>query len=770
LKNTLALALAVCLPASLAAFFTLAPGAARAEGKMTAGEAPAAGKNMLWNGAFDAEHLRPWSVMFDSPRFGSAAVAGGELCFKLAEPSVHPVDVVLRQRPLAIAKGHHYQIRLKAHATAPTKVRARLSKISAPYTELWSAIVDADATAKTSTGTFDGTADDDSVELAIELGGPLTGKVPLTVCLDDVALNDPEFEPPTPQARPATTVRVNQVGYLPQFAKIATVATKTATPVEWQLLDKGGKVRASGKTRPFGEDKSSGETVQQIDFSSVTAAGKGYKLKVGKDESLPFEIGNDVYRRLKHDALAFFYLQRSGVPIKMPYAGSKAYERPAGHPGDKSVPCSKEAKCDYSLDVSGGWYDAGDHGKYLVNGGYTVWALQDELEALTKFGSTAGDFGDGKLSIPEGKNGKPDLLDEARFGLEALLKMQVPAGKPMAGMVHQKMHGDKWSAIPTAPDKDDIKRYLRPVSTAATLNLAGAAAQAARLWKTLDPAFSQRCLNAAETAYAAAQKNPKIAAEPKVEGGGIYGDGDTGDEFYWAATELYITTGKENYKDDLLKSRFHAPKAGVETAAGELNWDHLAPAAKMSLVAAPNGLGDAGIAAVRAQLIAAADRFLGFIAKRGYRVPMASDLTYIWGSNSQVMDAAIVMGTAYNLTHDAKYANGVIDCMDYLLGRNPLAFSYVAGYGTHALRNPHHRVWAHMKDPKLPEAPPGSVSGGPNSTLQDPYIRKLGMSGCPPETCYVDNTDSYSTNEVAINWNASLAWMAAFLDDVAHKK
>jgi endoglucanase len=761
LKTTLALLV------SLAA---LAPGAARAEGKMTAGESAAAGKNMLWNGAFDAEHLRPWSVMFDSPRFGSATVTGGELCFKLAEPSLHPVDVVLRQRPLAIAKGHHYQLRLKVHATAPTKLRPRLSKISVPYTELWAATVDADTTPKTYAATFDGTVEDDSVELAIEFGGPLTGKAPLTVCLDEVELNDPQFETPTAQARPASAVRVNQVGYLPGFAKIATVATKASGPVEWQLVDKAGKVRASGKTRAFGEDKSSGESVQQIDFSSVTAPGKGYRLKVGKDESLPFEIGNDVYRHLKHDALAFFYLQRSGVPIKMPYAGSKAYERPAGHPGDKSVTCSKEAKCDYTLDVSGGWYDAGDHGKYLVNGGFTVWALQDELEVLTKFGSTAGDFGDGKLSIPEAKNGKPDLLDEARFGLEALMKMQVPAGKPMAGMVHQKMHGDKWSAIPTAPDKDDIKRFLRPVSTAATLNLAGAAAQAARLWKTLDPAFSQRCLAAAETAYAAAQKNPKIAAEPKVEGGGIYGDGDTGDEFYWAATELFITTGKQNYKDDLLKSRFHAPKAGVETAAGELGWDHLAPAAKMSLVSAPNSLGDAGVAAIRAQLIAAADRFLGFIAKRGYRVPMASDVTYIWGSNGAIMDDAIVLGMAYNLTHDAKYANGVIDCMDYLLGRNPLAFSYVAGYGTHALRNPHHRVWAHMKDPKLPEAPPGAVSGGPNSTLQDPYIRKLGMSGCPPETCYVDNTDSYSTNEVAINWNAGLAWMAAFLDDIAHKK
>ena len=84
----------------------------------------------------------------------------------------------------------------------------------------------------------------------------------------------------------------------------------------------------------------------------------------------------------------------------------------------------------------------------------------------------------------------PDILDEARFDLESLMKMQVPAGKPMAGMAHHKIHGEKWTAIPTAPDKDDIKRFLRPVSTAATLNLAAAAAQAARLWKTLDPAFA----------------------------------------------------------------------------------------------------------------------------------------------------------------------------------------------------------------------------------------------------------------------------------------
>jgi endoglucanase len=561
-------------------------------------------------------------------------------------------------------------------------------------------------------------------------------------------------------------VRVNQVGYLPDLPKVATVATAGDAPLGWQLVDAAGKVRASGQTRPFGDDRSSGERVQQIDFSSVKRPGEGFKLRVGTDESVPFAIRRDIYRRLKYDALAFFYLQRSGIPIKMPYAGTRAYERPAGHPGDKKVGCPPEAPCSYTLDASGGWYDAGDQGKYVVNGGFTVWMLQNEYEALSRFGTTAGAFGDGKLKIPESKNGRPDLLDEARFGLDLFLRMQVPAGQPMAGMVHHKIHGEKWSAIPTSPARDDIKRYLRPVSTAATLNLAAMAAQAARLWRKLDPAFSTRCLTAAEAAYAAAKKNPLARAERDTPGGGAYGDGDLDDERYWAAAELFITTGKPEYRDDLVGSRFHAPEAGAAIAAGNLGWDHVAPLAKISLLTAPNSLGEDALAGQRRQMIGAADRLLEIIAARGYRVPMASDSVYVWGSNSGVLNASVVLGFAYDLTRDPKYAAGAADCMDYILGRNPLAFSYVAGYGTYAMRNPHHRVWAHMKDPKLPEAPPGAVSGGPNSAMQDPYIRRMGMGGCPPQTCYVDNIDSYSTNEVAINWNAALAWTAAFLDDV----
>jgi endoglucanase len=751
-----------------------APGQAKTpSGTMTAGPSQPAGNDMIWNGNFAGESLRPWSLMFDSPRNGKRAAgsADGELCVQIDSAGTHPYDVILRQRGLALAAGHHYQMRLRVHSTKPTRVRPRLSKVGGTNAELWAAVVGADVAPQSYAGTFEGPVDEENVELAIELGGELAGQAPLTVCLADVELRDPAFEVPIERkaARVAPRVRVNQVGYLPGLAKIATVATAAPEPLEWQLVDARDKVRASGKTRPFGEDRAAGERVHQIDFSSFKTAGKGYKIRVGKEESAAFDIGPDVYRRLKYDALAFFYLQRSGIDIKMPYAGSRAYERPAGHVADKSVPCAPEAKCSYSLDVSGGWYDAGDHGKYVVNGGISVWLLQNQYETLERMGGTARDFGDGKMKIPEAKNGRPDLLDEARWGLDLLLRMQVPAGQPMAGMVHHKIHGEKWSAIPTMPDQDGIKRYLRPVSTAATLNLAAVAAQGARLWQKLDPAFSARCLTAAEAAFAAAKKNPAVRAEPMVQGGGAYGDGDTDDELYWAAGELFVTTGKPAYKDELVRSRFHTPKPGVvASVAGNVGWDHVAPLGKITLAVVPNALGEAAVAEQRRQLVAAADHFLATIGKHGYRVPIDSDTSYIWGSNAGVLDPAIVLGAAYRFTKDPKYANGVVDCMDYILGRNPLAQSYVAGHGTYAMKNPHHRVWAHQKDARLPEAPPGAVSGGPNSMMQDPYIRKMGKSGCPPETCYVDNIESYSTNEVAINWNAALAWDVAFLDDVGN--
>src|SRR5690606_14567934 len=150
--------------------------------------------------------------------------------------------------------------------------------------------------------------------------------------------------------------------------------------------------------------------------------------------------------------------------------------------------------------------------------------------------------GDGPLNIPESGNGVPDLLDEARWEIEFLLKMQVPEGEPLAGMAHHKIHDHEWSPLGIEPPPEANNRGLHPPSTAATLNLAPVAAQAARIWRTLDPAFSQRCLDAALRAWAAARRNPAIfAPESDNKGGGPYSDNRVEDEFFWAAAELYLT-------------------------------------------------------------------------------------------------------------------------------------------------------------------------------------------------------------------------------------
>ena len=749
-------------------------------GQMAVGDATPQGNNVFWNSTLEEGTVLPWATTFASPAQGEAKVHNEELCLNLTSAGANTYDVVLRQRQIPIQSGHKYQVVFKAHASAPTQIRPRVAKAGPPYTEYWSAVVDVGKDSQVFHATFAGTEDDETAEFAIHLGGPLAGGAPLTVCFDDLQLNDPQFEIPAGrQVGPLPKVRVNQVGYLPQYPKIATYKEASEQPVAWQLVDAQGQMVAEGQTQVFGEDPAAGERVHLIDFSSFKTEGAGYVLKAGTGgESFPFDIAQDVYRQLKYDALAYFYQDRSGIEIRADLVGDQ-FAHPAGHPGDSDVECApknellpaqQELACDYSLDVSGGWYDAGDYGKYVVNGGIALWTMFDEFERLKYLGKTVGDFGDKKLKIPEAGNGTPDILDEARWEMEWMLRMQVPEGKPYAGMVHHKIHSNKWTPIPTAPFDDKVPRYLRPISTAATLNLVATAAQAARLFRSIDPAFSKRCLRAAQRGWAAAAKHPKVIAEGEVEGGGAYGDSTFTDEWYWAAAEMFITTGNAAYRKEFEKLPHHnrlPTSAGGGTSS--MSWDHVSALGKISLSVVPSKLDKASVDAQRKQIVDAADFYLATLSKRGYRVPLASETNYPWGSNSFVLNDMVILGLAYDFTKDKKYIGGVIDSMDYILGRNPKVQSYVTGWGDRPLTNPHHRYWAHQKNPDFPPPPPGVVSGGPNSSLQDPYARKAGLPGCPPQKCFIDHIDSWSTNEIAINWNAPFAWALAFLDGVGRE-
>lgn len=575
---------------------------------------------------------------------------------------------------------------------------------------------------------------------------------------------------PTPTPGPEVIpplVSVNQVGYFVNGIKIALVAAESTEPLSWVLKNAAGEEVLSGLTTYKGKDANSGDNLHEIDFSVYRESGEAYTLETAGLTSVPFKISDDLYSQLKHDALNYFYLNRSGIAIEEKYAG-KDWARPAGHVTDANVTCYKGTDadgkdwpgCDYTLNALGGWYDAGDFGKYVVNGGITVWTLLNLYEQGWK------GFSDGSQMIPEQSNGISDLLDEARWEMEFLLAMQVPEGQPKAGMAHHKLHDESWAGMPMVPPTEVNNdnehalpgqgRYLYPPSTAATLNLAATAAQCTRVWNGLDQPFADRCLAASETAWQAALANPDIYAgnTPGV-GGGNYPDENLSDEFYWAASELFITTGKEEYKEYLLSSKDFA-------TADAFDWGHVAPLGTISLLTHENSLSEEQKAALQQAVIAYADELIKVQEKDGYRVLIDED--YPWGSNGLILNNMLLVTMAFNISNEVRYIDSVLLSMDYLLGRNALNKSFVAGYGTYPMQHPHHRFWANDPARGFPAPPPGALSGGPNFNPADPPSDAADLMSRPPSKRYLDELQSYTTNEVAINWNAPLVWIAAFLD------
>jgi endoglucanase len=733
--------------------------------------------NLIANATFADGTSLPWTSSFSDPAHGEVAVVDGALCLRIDNRGRNNWDAQVRHREMTIQAGHAYRVSFVAYASQPTHIRPKVGMQGPPFGEYWFEEIAIDQTPRRYHAKFRKSgADDPSAEFTFHMGGRLADGTtsPLTVCLDDVRLEDPQFTRPAKgKSERETKVLVNQVGYYPNLAKLATLRSEAKQQLGWKIFTAEGREAAFGKSQPLGLDAPSGERVHLIDFSPFRTPGKGYVLVVGDDRSRPFEIGAGIYRKLKYDALAYFYQNRSGIPITMPYAGGEQWTRPAGHVSDSKVPCAPASGCSYTLDVSGGWYDAGDHGKYVVNGGIAVWTLLNLYERAQFIGKSTAALADGTMNIPEKGNQVPDLLDEVRWEIEFLLKMQVPADLPNAGMVHHKIHDKAWTALGLAPDEDPMPRFLYPVSTAATLNLAAVAAQAGRIWKTLDPKFAARCVAAAERAWAAAAKHPGVLARPGGEGGGPYDDKFLEDEFYWAAAELFITTKRPEYRQYLaaspnyLKVQTRLFGGDMDGVPSSMTWQQVAALGTLSLAVVPGALPPADQKTARNAVVAAADRYLDILKARGFRVPIdwGKDNQAPWGSNSYLLNNLVVLGLAADFTDGKKYLNAVVAGMDYILGRNAMDQCYVTGYGSRPLLNPHHRFWAFQSNRKYPHAPPGAVSGGPNSGLQDPYVKAANLVDCAPDKCFADHIESWSTNEITINWNAPFAWVLFYLDE-----
>jgi endoglucanase len=734
---------------------------------------PAHAAELALNSEFDAGGESWWGTPNLTP-----VAKDGRLCAEVPGGTTNAWDAIIGQNDIRLVEGENYSLSFTASGDPDGPVRALVQMSGPPYDFYVSATPTVSPAASEHQAGFTSPVSMDNAQIVLQVGGRAE---PWTVCFERVSLQSAaEVKAYAPDTGPR--VRVNQVGYLPDGPKHATLVTEATTPIAWRLLDSAGAEVLVGESAPRGLDPSAGLNVQVIDFSAATAAGDGFVLEADGEKSHPFAVDKGIYADLARDAMSYFYPARSGIAIDGAIAG-EAYARPAGHvsapndgepnKGDREVPCqapesSEKAygepwTCGYTLDVTGGWYDAGDHGKYVVNGGISVAQLLSAYErSLHVKGASGAPFADGALPVPEKGNGVPDVLDEVRWELEFMLSMMVPDSEPLAGLVHHKIHDNEWTGLPLMPHLDDKVRELHRPSTAAALNLAAVAAQGSRLFKPHDAAFAEKLLAAAEKAYAAAKANPEIfaTAEDGMSGGGPYNDSDVSDEFYWAAAELFVSTGRQDYLADLEASP-HA--TGEVFSPRGFDWASVAALGRMTLATVPSTLPEAQREAAVQSIVEAADRYLEIQAGNAFgQIYQPAEGRYDWGSNHLMAQTAIVASRAYDFTGEKKYRDAVLEGLDYLFGRNALNRSYVTGYGEIFSKNQHSRWFSNQLDPSLPNPPKGSLAGGPNSWIQDPVAQRL-LQGCAAQFCYVDEIESWSTNEITINWNAALSQLAAFV-------
>lgn len=528
-------------------------------------------------------------------------------------------------------------------------------------------------------------------------------------------------------------VRVCQVGYLPDEAKFGMVIAPPDGPAEIRRA-KDGKVVLKVAAGPAVPDADSGDTVHRIDFSALKTPGEYVLAVPGVGVSYPFQVGKDVFAHSFRLAMRGFTGQRATTAVSLA-PDFPQFHFEAGHTAPAQFDPSSGRTG--TRDLSGGWYDAGDYGRYIVNSGITTGTL---LWSYEMYGSKLRKL---NLNIPESGGKIPDVLAEIKWNLDWMLKMQDDDGGVWHKATTAGFSGFIMPKADTAPMLIIGTGQAPFKNTTATADFAAVTAIAARLYRPFDATYADRCLEASRKAWAWAQANPNALFQNNPKGifTGGYGDDNATDERLWASAELFRTTGEKVYDDAF---RVDAEKFHLKGNAPQ-GWGSVG---NLGLYTYPfSKKADAGLVSrIRREAIQAADEIVARDDANGYRIPLTSK-EYYWGSNSVVANYGMMLLLANQIHPDRRYRDAALDGLHYLLGRNVFNTSYVTWLGSKWAMHPHHRPSA---ADGVEQPWPGLLMGGPNAEGKTPPARQ-----------WEDNQDNYRVNEIAINWNAPLVFVLA---------
>ena len=703
----------------------------------------AIGENVVKNPSFDQSDLL-WTPYEESGGEAELSIVGGEFLVNIANGGKVSHAVQVYYDGVKLHQYAKYEFSFDARCSIPgKKIEARLQVNGGDYHAY--AIILPELTEEMQSYKVAFTMEektDIAPRLCFNLGRAVDGSeedADLTnyrVYIDNVSVlctdnSKVEFE----AEDVSKNININQIGYEPDAEKVA-VFRGNAVVDKFDVVDEAGNVVYTGDIVGPVRNYLAFEYNWYGDFSEITEPGT-YKIVAEEfGDSYTFEIGEGIYEKPFADIVRLFYMQRCGCELPADLAGDFAHDVCHNTP-------ARIYGTDEYLEVSGGWHDAGDYGRYIDPAAKTV------ADLLMAYNSNPDVFGD-DCGIPESGNGIPDILDEVRYELEWMLKMQ----DPKSGGVYHKVTCANFPGN-VMPEEETEELILSPISKTATFSFAATCGMAYRYYKDIDADFAQKCLDAAVKAYEFGLVTDILSfRNPEDILTGEYGDGVFADEHFWASCELLSITGDvETYQPQIEKRLKPAIYGG-------LGWADVGAYGIYTYLTMDEAYSDSEIRSAMLNVYTSkADNYVKASDEYGYNISLPGD-GYVWGSNMTVANNAMMLILANEFAPNENYINCAKDHMNYLFGTNPVSYCFVTGYGTITPNGTHHRPSI-----ALGKTLPGMLVGGPNSNLEDPFALST-LSTAAIACCYIDNTAAYSLNEITIYWNSPLVFAMANLFDV----
>ncbi|HEY3414953.1 MAG TPA: glycoside hydrolase family 9 protein [Armatimonadota bacterium] len=559
------------------------------------------------------------------------------------------------------------------------------------------------------------------------------------------ALADERSAGPSPPARkrPYIVIGLNQVGFLPADPKRAVIAATAPPPSPgFSIVDDAvvPRIRHRGKIVGMPQRVPADAPFQNFyaaDFDAYTVPGR-YRLRLADGRlSEPFTIGKDAYHQLIPLVLQYFDAQRCGRLPSLVHGPCHTDDGIAvGGPRDGQ-----------QIDATGGWHDAGDYLKFVETTSYVTGLLATTCERYLKMPPD-----------PTSAQTLQALLLHCRVGLEWLLKMH-PAAEEFYYQVGDESDHETWRLPETDVPAGNRAWKPRPVYFGVGANLAGRVAAslavAARLYRTKDKAFAEKCLKAAETAFALGLANPKVVSTLPYD---FYPEKTWADDMEWGAAQLFTTTGRQEYLRHALDFSEEAGPAGE------------APSVYSTHAVAHTALYPHAPTGDRKRLLDYIRADAEVVSKQANN-PYSLGTPLIWGTAEAAAGAGLLCWNYGKLSGDDAFLTLSRRQRDFILGCNPWGMSFVIGAGSHYPLNPHHQI-ADLKGVELT----GALVGGPTSQSifkeQKITLRDEGPGAdaeSPPlfpenadqPAVYHDSADDYVTNEPANDYTAKFLLLAA---------